>query len=81
MLVNGRRMAPYGIGFTNDSVSVDVDSIPLVAIERVEVLKDGASAIYGSDAIAGVVNFILRKDYQGGEIGPAMAPPPKAAPT
>ena len=39
--------------------------IPLSAIERVEVLKDGASAIYGSDAIAGVVNFILRKDYHG----------------
>jgi len=67
VLINGRRLAPYGIGFTNDSVSVDVNSIPLAAIERVEVLKDGASAIYGSDAIAGVINFILRKDYRGGE--------------
>ena len=65
VLINGRRVAPYGIGFVGDSVSVDVNSIPLSAIERVEVLKDGASAIYGSDAIAGVVNFILRKDYSG----------------
>jgi iron complex outermembrane receptor protein len=69
VLINGRRIAPYGIGFTNDSVSVDVNSVPIAAIERVEVLKDGASAIYGSDAIAGVVNFILRKDYQGLELG------------
>jgi iron complex outermembrane receptor protein len=69
VLINGRRVAPYGIGFVGDSVSVDVNSIPLAAIERVEVLKDGASAIYGSDAIAGVVNFILRKDYSALELG------------
>ncbi|MFO1340079.1 MAG: TonB-dependent receptor [Burkholderiaceae bacterium] len=69
VLLNGRRIAPYGIGFTGDSVSVDVNSIPLAAIERVEVLKDGASAVYGSDAVAGVINFILRKDYVGGELG------------
>jgi len=68
VLLNGRRIAPYGIGFTGDSVSVDVNSIPLAAIERVEVLKDGASAIYGSDAIAGVINFILRKDFTGTEL-------------
>ena len=68
VLINGRRIAPYGIGFVGDSVSVDVNAIPLSAIERVEVLKDGASAIYGSDAIAGVVNFILRKDYQALEL-------------
>lgn len=54
LLVNGRRMQ------TND-----VNSIPINMVERVEVLKDGASAIYGSDAIGGVVNFILRKDYEG----------------
>ena len=65
VLLNGRRVAPYGTGFTGDSVSVDVNSIPLAAIDRVEVLKDGASAIYGSDAIAGVVNFILRQDFTG----------------
>jgi iron complex outermembrane receptor protein len=68
VLINGRRVSPYGYGFTNDSVSVDVNAIPLDAIERVEILKDGASAIYGSDAIAGVVNFILRKDFKGIEI-------------
>ena len=68
VLLNGRRIAPYGIGFTGDSVSVDVNSIPLSAIDRVEILKDGASAIYGSDAVAGVVNFILRRDYKGGEV-------------
>lgn len=68
VLLNGRRIAPYGIGFTGDSVSVDVNSIPLAAIERVEVLKDGASAVYGSDAVAGVINFILRRDFKGGEI-------------
>ena len=68
VLINGRRVAPYGIGFVGDSVSVDVNSIPLAAIERIEVLKDGASAVYGSDAIAGVVNFILRKDYSGLEL-------------
>jgi iron complex outermembrane receptor protein len=68
VLLNGKRIAPYGIGFTGDSVSVDVNSIPISAIERVEVLKDGASAIYGSDAIAGVVNFILRKDFTGTEL-------------
>lgn len=68
VLINGRRIAPYGIGFTGDSVSVDVSSIPVSAIDRVEILKDGASAIYGSDAVAGVVNFILRRDYTGGEL-------------
>jgi iron complex outermembrane receptor protein len=66
VLVNGRRVAVYGGGSAGSAgSSVDVNSIPLAAIERVEVLKDGASAVYGSDAIAGVVNFILRKDYQG----------------
>ncbi len=68
VLLNGRRLAPYGMGFIGDSVSVDVNSIPLAAVERVEILKDGASAVYGSDAIAGVVNFILRSDHTGGEI-------------
>ena len=68
VLINGRRIAPYGIGFTGDSVSVDVGSIPIAMIDRVEVLKDGASAVYGSDAVAGVVNFILRRDYTGAEL-------------
>ena len=56
VLLNGRRMAPA----TSGSV-IDINSIPLSAVERVEVLTDGASALYGSDAIAGVVNFILKK--------------------
>ena len=53
---------------------VDVSTIPLAAIDRVEILTDGASAVYGSDAVAGVVNFILRKDYQGQEVWANYAP-------
>lgn len=62
VLVNGHRMAPSAQG-----IFVDVSMIPLAAIDRVEIMTDGASAIYGADAVAGVVNFILRKDYQGQE--------------
>lgn len=62
-LLNGRRMAASGTSGT----FVDISGIPTAAIDRVDVLTDGASAIYGSDAIAGVVNFVLRKDYNGGE--------------
>jgi iron complex outermembrane receptor protein len=66
ILINGRRSAPYGGGSVGQAGnSVDISAIPLAAIERVEILKDGASAIYGSDAIAGVVNFILKEDFQG----------------
>jgi iron complex outermembrane receptor protein len=56
VLVNGRRIAP-----SNSGTTIDINAIPLSAIERVEVLTDGASALYGADAIAGVVNFILKK--------------------
>ena len=56
VLLNGRRMAPATSGTT-----IDINSIPLAAVERIEVLTDGASALYGADAIAGVVNFILKK--------------------
>src|SRR6266478_2185236 len=66
VLVNGRRMVPGGTGA---DPAADLSTIPTAAIERVEILKDGASAIYGSDAIAGVVNVILRKRYTGTEIG------------
>ena len=66
VLINGRRIAPYGS--VGDSASVDVNNIPIAAIERVEVLKEGASAVYGSDAIAGVINFILRREYTGAGI-------------
>jgi iron complex outermembrane recepter protein len=60
VLLNGRRIAP---GFTGSAV--DISALPLSAIKRVEVLTDGASAIYGSDAVGGVVNFILQDDYEG----------------
>ncbi len=67
VLVDGRRQAPNGIAA--DGVTfVDINRFPLAMIERVEVLKDGAAAIYGADATAGVVNIILRKDYTGTEI-------------
>ena len=62
VLLNGRRLAP-----TANANFVDISAIPLSAVERVEVLTDGASAIYGSDAVGGVVNFILREDYDGAE--------------
>ena len=64
VLVDGRRltMSP------STGSSQDLNSIPLAAIERVEILSDGASAVYGSDAIGGVVNVITRKDYNGAEI-------------
>ena len=64
VLLNGRRVANYAF----DGGAVDVNSIPLSAVERVEILKDGASAIYGTDAIAGVVNIILRRDFRGVEL-------------
>ena len=62
VLVNGRRLAPSGSGSF-----VDVSLIPLSTVDRVEILTDGASAIYGSDAVGGVVNFILRDDFEGVE--------------
>ena len=65
VLLNGRRLANYGFAQNINTAFVDLNSIPTSAIERIEVLKDGASAIYGSDAIAGVVNIILRKDFKG----------------
>ncbi|MGH6624822.1 MAG: TonB-dependent receptor plug domain-containing protein, partial [Burkholderiaceae bacterium] len=69
VLLNGRRLANYAF----DGASVDLNSIPLAAIDRVEVLKDGASAIYGTDAIAGVINFILRRDYAGADVSANLA--------
>jgi outer membrane receptor for ferrienterochelin and colicin len=67
VLVNGRRVASYGQGQNITQSFVDLNSIPVTAIESVDILKDGASAIYGADAVAGVVNIILRKNYQGAE--------------
>ena len=68
VLLNGRRTAGYGFAQNLQDTFVDLNSLPASAIERIEILKDGASAIYGSDAIAGVVNVILRKDYRGIEV-------------
>lgn len=69
VLVNGRRMAPYGLADDGARSFVDLNTIPLEAVERIDVVKDGASAIYGSDAVAGVVNIILRENYQGASLG------------
>lgn len=64
VLLNGRRLPVYPFS----GQGVDLNAIPLAAIERIEVLRDGASATYGSDAIGGVMNFITRKDFQGGDV-------------
>ena len=61
VLLNGRRVAAHGL----TGSAVDVNQIPMAALERVEVLKDGASAIYGTDAIGGVINFITKTNFQG----------------
>jgi iron complex outermembrane receptor protein len=70
VLLNGRRVtpAPYADPNKGNSVLYDLNSIPVSAIERVEILQDGASAVYGSDAIGGVINFILKKNFNGAEI-------------
>ncbi|WP_041741335.1 TonB-dependent receptor [Collimonas fungivorans] len=72
VLINGRRTAPYGLGDDGQRNFVDLNTIPLGAVDRIEVLKDGASAIYGSDAIAGVVNIILRETYEGKTISGSL---------
>ena len=69
VLVNGRRMSTYGLADDGTRTFVDLNSLPLEAVDRVEVLKDGASAIYGADAVGGVVNIILRKNYTGATAG------------
>ena len=64
VLVNGKRLGTFA-GGVSGAEGVNLSAIPLSAIERVEVLRDGASAIYGSDAIGGVINFIMRQDFVG----------------
>ena len=68
VLMDGKRMPFAGQKLADGDRFVDVNTIPITMVERVEVLKDGGSAIYGSDAIAGVVNFITRSDFEGFEI-------------
>jgi iron complex outermembrane recepter protein len=64
VLLDGQRLAPNAF----NSLGVDLSGIPFSAIDSVEVLREGASSLYGSDAIAGVINFITKKDYQGGQV-------------
>jgi len=68
VLVNGRRVAISAFAENITTNFVDINSIPVAAIQRVEVLKDGSSAVYGSDAVAGVVNIILRDNFDGLEL-------------
>jgi iron complex outermembrane receptor protein len=72
ILINGRRVANSGVGGINGKNFVDVSQIPAQAVDRIEVLADGASSLYGSDAIGGVVNFILKSDYEGVTAGARM---------
>src|SRR5690606_18363626 len=65
LLVNGRRVAAYPLPYAGQSNFSNYANIPSAAVQRVEVLTGGASAIYGSDAIAGVINVVLRDDYVG----------------
>jgi iron complex outermembrane receptor protein len=65
ILLNGRRLANYGFADGAENSFVDLNNLPLAAIESVEILRDGASAIYGSDAVAGVINFKTKRNYQG----------------
>ena len=71
VLLNGRRVSTHGMS----GGAVDLNVIPLAAVARVEVLKDGASAIYGTDAIGGVINFILKTDMQGVVLGADLSKP------
>ncbi|HTD05020.1 TonB-dependent receptor plug domain-containing protein, partial [Undibacterium sp.] len=70
ILLNGRRMSPAAYANPNNGQSTlyDLNSIPVSALERVDIFKDGASAVYGSDAIAGVINFITKQDFEGAQI-------------
>ncbi len=73
VLLNGRRLANYGFpsGGLSDTF-VNLNALPMVAVERLEVLKDGASAVYGSDAVAGVINIITRQNFEGLEFGGSL---------
>lgn len=68
VLIDGHRQVPFPFPQNGTESFVDLNSIPLAAVDRFEILKDGASATYGSDAIAGVVNIILKDEYDGADI-------------
>ena len=67
-LLDGKRVAPFGLASSDLGGLFDLNGIPLSFIDRIEILRGGASAIYGADAMAGTINIILKKDYEGGEI-------------
>jgi iron complex outermembrane receptor protein len=76
VLLNGRRLTLFGgQSLTGSAAAVDLNSIPVAAIERIEILTDGASALYGSDAIAGVVNFITKRDTTAGDVTVGFSAP------
>ncbi|MGE5320790.1 MAG: TonB-dependent receptor plug domain-containing protein, partial [Hyphomicrobiaceae bacterium] len=75
ILLNGRRIANQAIGGAGDSSAPDLNAIPIGALDRIEVLRDGASSLYGTDAIGGVINFITRKDYRGAEVSAQFTQP------
>ena len=81
VLIDGKRVAPSAVAASGESGTggefVDLNLVPISAVERIEVLTDGASAIYGTDAVSGVINIILRKDYQGAEVNFHMTMAPK----
>ena len=68
VLINGRRVAPYPVGVGGTTAFVDLNTIPLSTVDSIEVLKDGASALYGADAVAGVINLKLRRGMSGSEV-------------
>ena len=74
VLLNGRRVANHAF----DAAAVDLNAIPLAAIDRIEVLRDGASAIYGTDAIGGVINFILKRELVGLDVSAQVTKPQKS---
>lgn len=78
VLINGRRAALAPVAATGGATFIDVSLVPITAVERVEVLADGASATYGTDAVSGVVNVILKSNYRGAEIGGSYSWAPNA---
>jgi iron complex outermembrane receptor protein len=74
ILLNGRRLAVYAF----DGGAVSLNDIPLSVIDRIEILRDGASSVYGTDAVAGVINLITRSDFKGGEVAASMDTPRQA---
>jgi len=68
VLIDGQRQVPFPLAQSGTSNFVDINSVPLAAVDRIEILRDGASATYGADAIAGVVNIILKDEYNGADL-------------